>query len=167
MKVVSQGRTDLPKGLTYPLSLNTISEVVADTEVDADLRVCFMQNKKVKQSPKARRKYRDSSSDILVASYEYQPVSLMTPNRMIGDGHYSYAAPVWDLRVFAVDVSQLKEIKAFCMRRVCPGFEIGFRWQSATVRNLGMTHYMLAVKRGAFSLSKAPALILYLKDSAI
>ncbi|MCA9813622.1 MAG: hypothetical protein H6677_04920 [Candidatus Obscuribacterales bacterium] len=122
MKVVSQGRSELPQGLAYPLSLKTISEVVADAEVDADLRVCFMQNKKVKKSPKARRKYRDSSSDILVASYEYQPVSLITPNRMIGDSHYSYAAPVWDLRVFAVDVSQLKEIKDLLHEEGLPRF---------------------------------------------
>ncbi|MBI1271351.1 hypothetical protein GC174_13060 [bacterium] len=130
MKVVWQGRSELPEGLAYPLSVKTIREVVADTEVDADMRVCFMQNKKVKKSPKDRRKYRDSSSDILVASYEYQPVSLMTPRRNVDDSHYSYAAPIWNLRVFAVDVSHLKEIKVLLHQEGLPRFR---HWLQAAI----------------------------------
>ncbi|HMO20005.1 MAG TPA: hypothetical protein PKD05_12945 [Candidatus Melainabacteria bacterium] len=148
MKVVSQGRSELPEGLAYPLSLKTISEVVADIEVDADLRVCFMQNKKVKKSPKAKRKYRDSSSDILVASYEYQPVSLMTPNRMIDDSHYSYAAPVWKLRVYAVDVSQLKEIKVLFLEEGLPRYRDWLQEAISHGQDFGYDTLFVSCKEG-------------------
>jgi hypothetical protein len=144
-------KTGLPSDMAFPVAAGKLMEKLGNVPQKAEIDVSYLYYKPMtarrRQKTKGGSKpFRDSSRDIVVASFELKAVSLTTPNSWLEmeGGLNKYTKPKWSIILRPAPVKDLSLIRE---HMDCEGYHKIRNWLAEANKYAGsIGNHSLAVE---------------------